>query len=152
MSRPKQRSAPTFFIDRSLGDVQVAAALRAIGASVVTQAEVFKTLGILPANEIDEVWIAECGKHGWVALTKDSRIRVREIERNAVWAARIAMFALRDAELTGSQQCAALTKAYPLMVKRARDWIWPFMARVSATGAIEPISEVQRRAAVKRGR
>jgi hypothetical protein len=119
---------------------------------VVTQAEVFRARGILEKDERDEVWIAECGHQRWVALTKDSKIKSRAIEREAVFAARIALFALRDGNMTGDDQCRALTAAYPLMVKRTHDWVLPFMARVSAEGAIEPIFEVKRRGAVKRSR
>ncbi|HEY5542517.1 MAG TPA: hypothetical protein VIM04_04570, partial [Candidatus Binatia bacterium] len=60
-----------FFIDRSLGQKVIASKLRECGVQVEIHDHHF------PQNALDEDWISEVGKRGWVVLTKDDRIRYR---------------------------------------------------------------------------
>lgn len=57
---------PTFFLDRSLGRLIVAAGLRAAGIRVITLAEHYG----IPTDErvSDADWLHECGRHGWAAI------------------------------------------------------------------------------------
>lgn len=58
----------TFFTDRDLGKM-FPAILREAGILVERHADHFDQ------NEKDEVWLAEVGRRGWVALTHNLRIR-----------------------------------------------------------------------------
>ena len=74
MSHPA--GLPDLFLDRSLGRLQVPDLLRAAGLRVVTLADHYG----IPQDEAipDEEWLALTGRRGWVAFTKDGRIRTRE--------------------------------------------------------------------------
>ena len=69
--RSKRPSAapPPFFIDRSLGRLTIASALREQGAEVHTHDTHFAQVAR------DEEWLAEVGRRGWEVITKDTRIR-----------------------------------------------------------------------------
>ena len=58
-----------FFIDRSLGKIAVATALRNAGARVEVHDD------HLPQNAKDKEWLGYVGKRKWVVLTQDDRIR-----------------------------------------------------------------------------
>ena len=64
-SAPPER--PTLFLDRSLGRVVVADALRAQGAAVEIHGDHFRH------DTADEVWLTEIARRGWIVLTKDVR-------------------------------------------------------------------------------
>jgi hypothetical protein len=49
----------------------------------------------------DEVWFSVVGEHGWVVLTKDHRLRYRNIERAALTTAKVAAFILTSGDLQG---------------------------------------------------
>lgn len=80
------REPPTFFVERSLGKGILVAALRARGLNVVVHDE------ILPQDALDPVWLRLAGREGWIVLTKDGRIRYREIERTALIESRVRAF------------------------------------------------------------
>jgi hypothetical protein len=71
-----------------------------------------------------------------VVLTKDTRIRRRELERRALHAAGLRVFALSAGNLSGADQAAAFVRALPRMRRLARR-PGPFIARVTATGATD---------------
>lgn len=99
-----------FLADRNLGK-RVIAALREAGHTVHTLAEVF---GESEAQLVsDEDWIAVAGGHGWAALTKDSRIRQRPAERDAVTTHDVLLFALANASLGFTDMADALLAAMP---------------------------------------
>ncbi len=79
-SRSKQRSPPPppLFVDRSLGRIIIATALRAQGVEIHTHDALF------PENARDEEWLAEVGRRGWAVITKDARIRYRQTELAAL--------------------------------------------------------------------
>jgi hypothetical protein len=70
LPRPPQ-PPPEFFLDRSLGRIVVAAALRKAGQVVHTMGEVYRGR----EQEVKDVdWIRDADAADWVALTKDERI------------------------------------------------------------------------------
>jgi hypothetical protein len=99
-----------FLADRNLGK-RVVATLRGAGHTVHTLADVFGESGaqLVP----DEDWIVYAGGHRWAALTKDSRIRQRPAERDAVTTHDVLLFALANANLGFSQMADALLAAMP---------------------------------------
>lgn len=73
-----------FFTDRDLGNA-FPAALAANGLSVERHAAHF------PPDCPDEKWLREVGSRGWVAVTRDTRIRYKPNELDAVVRHRVAL-------------------------------------------------------------
>lgn len=90
MSHPDE--LPDLFLDRSLGRVQVARGLRAVGLRLITLAEHYG----IPADErvADTVWLANVGARGWVVFMKDERIRRNQAERDALMKHHVRCFCL----------------------------------------------------------
>ena len=58
-------------------------------------------------------------------------------ERDAMEAAKLRVFALSAANLSGDQQAAAFIRALPKIRRLASNKAGPFIARVTATGAVD---------------
>ncbi|MEO0458818.1 MAG: hypothetical protein AAF152_19870 [Cyanobacteria bacterium P01_A01_bin.114] len=121
---------PVFFIDRCLGSVRLANALRASGITVEIHDDHF------PQGAQDEDWLPEVGERGWVVLTKDGNIAKRTSERLAVASANIRMFVLVAQNLPGEDMIAVFRKAFPTMRKFARENLSPFIAKVYKSGEV----------------
>ncbi|MEM6435889.1 MAG: Mut7-C RNAse domain-containing protein [Cyanobacteria bacterium P01_D01_bin.115] len=119
-----------FFIDRCLGSVKLATALRKAGISVEIHDEHF------PQNAEDESWLPEVGERGWVVLTKDKNIAKRTSERLAVASANIRMFVLAVQNLPGQDMIEVFLKAFMKMQTFARENPSPFIAKVYKTGEV----------------
>ena len=78
---------PVYFTDRDLG-LAFPAILREAGILVERHADHFEP------DAPDEYWLGEVGRRGWVALTRDRRIRYKANERMAALTAGIALFIL----------------------------------------------------------
>src|SRR5690348_8374043 len=91
----KQPEPPVFFLDRSLGKIRIATALRQTGAIVHIHDDYF------PPNAKDEDWLTQVGRNGWIVLTKDHRIRYRNLEREALMNAGVGAFILTAVDLQG---------------------------------------------------
>ena len=68
-SPQKLPKPPTYFLDRSLGRIKLATALRQAGLNIEVHDDHFKQ------DAADEEWLAAVGKEGWVVFTKDQKIR-----------------------------------------------------------------------------
>lgn len=92
---------PELFLDRSLGRRQVPDLLRAAGLRLQTLSEVYG----VPAHEdvADVEWLELAGRHGWVVLMKDARIKYRAVEREALVAYRVRAFCLTGGNLRAVQ-------------------------------------------------
>jgi hypothetical protein len=66
-----------YFTDRDLGK-QFGEILKAGGLAVERHSDHFAP------DTSDDVWLAEVGRRGWIALTHDKRIRYKPNERDAV--------------------------------------------------------------------
>jgi predicted nuclease of predicted toxin-antitoxin system len=103
-SSAQQRDPIVFFVDRSLGRRTVVNALRDAGAQAEAHDDHFEQ------DTPDRVWIPEVSRRSWVILTKDARIRRREIEINAVRSARSRVFVITIQAMKGSEAAALLVK------------------------------------------
>lgn len=75
-----------------------------MGFVVHTLADVY---GERRAQDVeDEEWIGRAGREGWVVLTKDDRIRYRQVERDAFIAADLRVFCLTSRGLRKEEQTA----------------------------------------------
>lgn len=72
---------PTFFVDRSLGRRIVPKTLRDAGWLIEIHDEVFDGRA---QSVSDEEWLERAGAEGWSVLMKDTRIRYRSSERQAL--------------------------------------------------------------------
>lgn len=99
-----------FFIDRSLGKKAIANALKNAGLNVVIHDDCF------PQNTLDEVWLDEVGKKGWIVLSKDNRIRYRANEISALNNANVLAFFLTATNATGDEMASIFLKARKRMI------------------------------------
>jgi hypothetical protein len=86
---------PEFFLDRNLGR-RVADELRALGWAVHRIGDVF------PADAqgvSDEYWITHGLEQGWVPLSKDGRIKTRDLEIQPVLDRSAVLFYLNNQQL-----------------------------------------------------
>src|SRR4030095_8597006 len=82
-----------FFTDENLGRHTVPGALRLAGGQVIAFHERFSS------GTIDQVVLPEVGRHGWILLTKDSRIRYRRNEMQALLSWKTRTFVLVSSNL-----------------------------------------------------
>ncbi|WP_329052294.1 hypothetical protein OG873_23075 [Streptomyces violaceus] len=76
--------SPEFFLDRNLGR-RVAEGLRACGWTVHRIGDVFPDDG---QDVPDEEWITHGLDQSWVPLSKDGRIKTRDLESGLSWSVR----------------------------------------------------------------
>ena len=129
-SPSKLPEPPIFFLDRSLGKKRVATALREAGAVLHIHDDHF------PPDAKDEDWLAEVGRHGWIVLTKDYRIRYRHVERLALMKAGVAAFILTSGDLQGEEMAQIFVKALPKMTRFLQKHAKPFIAKIAKDGSV----------------
>lgn len=118
------------FLDRNLGKKIIADALRQAGADVRVHDDHFSP------NARDEEWLSEVGRLQWVVLTKDARIRYREIERMALMNARVRAFVLTAKNLQGSEMANIFVTALPAIQRFATRHAPPFIATITRGGRV----------------
>jgi len=124
---------PHFFVDRSLGAVQVPHLLRSAGWALTTLTEHYGK----PADESvpDVDWLSLCGEQGWSVLMKDAKIRYRAAERNALIDAGVTAFCLAS----GNLRSAVMAETFI----QHQDMVWEMAA--SGRAAIWVLSRQQTR-------
>jgi len=122
---------PDLFLDRSLGRVHVPATLRAAGLRLHTLADVYGS----PADETvaDVDWLALAGHRGWPVLMKDTRIRYRSAEREALTAHGVRAFCLTNGNLRAAEMAQHFLEALPAIERECRA-PGPFLFAVSRSG------------------
>ena len=68
----------------------------------------------------DEEWLADVGQRGWVVLMKDTRIRRRPSERDALAAAGVRAFCLVSGQLRAEEQTARFVSNLGRILRQAR--------------------------------
>ena len=133
-SKSKPPEPFVFFLDRSIGKVIVATALREIGAKVVVHDDQFRH------NTKDENWLKGIEKKGWIVLTKDKRIRYRPREREALMQAEVRAFVLTAGNIDGTEMAEIFVKALPKIRRFAVKYSPPFIATVSRSGSVSMLA------------
>ena len=137
--RSKKRSAASspspperlvFFTDENLGRQVVPQALRNAGEQVIAFRERFA------GGTKDPVWLREVGRNGWVLLTKDSRIRYRRNEMQALLSSGARSFVLVSRNLPGLEMAEIFVKALPAIKKMCVRQPAPFIAHVWRGGNV----------------
>lgn len=118
-----------FFLDESLDSLSVVTALREAGATVQ------RLTDILPKGTPDADWLAKAGENNWVVLTRDKRIRYRQLERLALQSARVRTFVFTGGNVTGKDTGTILAGALSRLEKLARSESGPFIYTISRSGA-----------------
>lgn len=90
-----------FFLDRSLGRIEVPAGLRGADLKLVTLSERY---GIPTDQTIkDETWLKDAGRRNEVVLMKDRQIRYRSAELAALREYGVRAFCLSSGNLNGQK-------------------------------------------------
>ena len=97
---PLPDGLPPFLIDRSLGNVQLVAALRARGIECHTLADVWGEDAAMALR--DGEWLKYAQLMGMVCLTADKLRDITEAERYAL---EVRVFVIPRGNLSGAQQC-----------------------------------------------
>jgi hypothetical protein len=107
---------PEYLVDRNIGS-SVITSLRAAGLTVHSLADLY---GNDRSQQVtDPEWITLAGRRGFVALTKDKRIRHRPAESEAVLEAGVHLFALVAGNANLRETAAAFLAAEPRMAEIA---------------------------------
>jgi hypothetical protein len=83
---PEQPDLPPTYLDESVSQRLLAAALRERGVTVYIRADLF------PAGVSDPEWLEYIGSRGWIAITKDKHICKRPNELQALLNSRARTF------------------------------------------------------------
>lgn len=113
-----------------MGKHIVAAALRSVGVAVEIHDDHF------PPDAPDQDWLRDVGRRGWIVLTKDRRIRYRQLELASIASAGVKAFVLTAGDLSGSEQAAAFIQALPRIARLVQRETAPFIASVTRTGGV----------------
>jgi predicted nuclease of predicted toxin-antitoxin system len=126
----KPPEVPAYFLDRSLGTKLIATALREAGAVVHIHDDYFS------ADARDVEWLAEVGRRGWIVLTKDHRIRYRNVERIALMNAGVAAFILTSGDLQGQEMARIFVRGLTPIKRFLKKHKKPFIAKIGRDGLI----------------
>src|SRR2546430_6665187 len=96
-SSPSLPEQIVFFTDENLGRHTVPEALRLAEERAIAFHERFSS------GTRDQVWLPEVGRHGWILLTKDSRVRYRRNEMQALLPSKTRSFVLVSSNLPGAR-------------------------------------------------
>ena len=126
-------SGTSFFIDRNLGRYAVVNGLRAAGFSAIALHEKFAD------QTPDEKWLASAGKHGWIVLSADKRIRFRPDEREAFVRNKVRAVFLTSGNLTTAQQVSLITRAASRILDTVLHTAPPAAFSLTKDGALKPL-------------
>ena len=119
-----------FFTDENLGRHVLSQTLRTAGEQVIAFHERFAS------GTKDPVWLPVIGRNGWILLTKDSRIRYRRNEMQALLSSGARSFVLVSSNLPGSEMAEIFVKALPAMKRMCAQQPAPFIAHVWRDGKV----------------
>jgi hypothetical protein len=129
-SLAKRLDAAVFYLDESIYSRALEAALLAAGVRVEHAGP------LIPIGSPDEFWLTEAGTRGWIVLSRDQRIRYRELEHRALRAAGVAAFVFTGGQATARDTATVLSRLVPKLVKIATSEPRPFIYAVGHTGTL----------------
>jgi predicted nuclease of predicted toxin-antitoxin system len=129
-SPQKLPEPPTYFLDRSLGRIKLATALREAGLNIEVHDSHFAQ------DATDEEWLAAVGKNGWVVFTKDQRIRYHSRELGALISHGVRAFVLTAHNVTAEEMAAIFLRARGKIEKFLSSNNGPFMVAVARSGSL----------------
>ena len=126
-SSTREQPEPVFFTDRDLGRT-LPAQLRAAGMRIEAYHEHFE-----PDNVPDAEWLTFVGKHGWIALSHNKRIRYEREELDDLMTANVKAFFVVG-KGPHSAFALAFLRSRRRMMRMIRKYPWPFVAKVYQEG------------------
>ena len=127
-------AAPTFYVDESIYSHALEAALAAAGIA-------FDRVGItVPFGAADDTWLSHCGKHAYLALTRDQRIRYRPLEKQALMSYGVGCFTFTQGQATALQCAARIVELRPKMLAIAAGQPRPFLYTFGLSGALNKVA------------
>ena len=124
----------TFFLDRCFGGYDLAELLRANGLTIEVHKDHFNS------DAEDTLWIPEVGKRGWAIITKDKRVRSRQIEIVALLQSGQPTFVLTSGAMSASDNAKSIMAAMPQMIACINKYPPPFVAQITAAGALSMLA------------
>jgi hypothetical protein len=82
----------------------------------------------------DEVWLSHCGKHSYLALTRDQRIRYRPLEKQALIEHGVACFTFTQGQAMATQSATRIVELALRMVAIAASQPRPFVYTFGLSG------------------
>jgi hypothetical protein len=70
-----------------------------------------------PHDTPDHVWLAECGRRGWLVLMRDQHVRRRPLELDSLTGARVGAFVITLGQATADDVAGCVV---PLLAKMAQ--------------------------------
>lgn len=119
-----EQSTP-LFLDHNLGNKQLPELLRLAGFKIVCHVPTFDK------EELDDVWIRECAKRGWVILTCDKNIENDPINRLAVIESQARIFFLTEGSSRPIFWASAITVSKERIWQIVLDTKGPFFANIA---------------------
>lgn len=126
----KTESGIILFLDENLSGKTIPSALAEAGIAHETHTAHFK------AGILDVEWLPEVGRRGWIAITKDARIRYNPLEIETLRNARVGAFVLSSDNLTGAEIAQALVAAFPKMEAFVLANAKPFIGKFYRDGRV----------------
>ena len=128
------RSGPTFYGDESIYSTLLVAALKSAGAAIE------QVGAAVPFGSMDETWLAAAGTNGWIALTRDKRIRYRKLETLSLVRYGVGAFTFTGGNATARATSDRLIDLLPRMSAIAVSEPKPFLYTFGLNG---PLSRVK---------
>jgi hypothetical protein len=117
---------PTYFIDRDLG-LRFAEALKSAGLRVERADDHFRN------DTADESWLPEVASRGWLAVTRDARIRYSPLALTALMTSGARLFVIVG-KLTAAEAIKVFLDHRTQIELLARDEQAAFIAKVRRDG------------------
>lgn len=95
--------------------------------------------GAFPFGTADEIWLRDCGRRGWIVLTRDQRIRRRILEREAIRQSGAAVFALTAGEATAAETAEVVVRLLVKFANMAVSEPKPFLVTFGLTGRLSRV-------------
>jgi len=102
--------------------------MRAAGATVEHAGSAFRS------STEDHVWLKGCGERGWIALTRDERIRRRRIEIEALRDHGLAAFCFTAGNATAEDTATVILPLIPKMANMSISEPKPFLYTFGLSG------------------
>lgn len=91
-------------------------------------------------NVEDEEWLRAVGSRGWLVLTKDQKIRYRQLEREALLNANLKVFCFMSGNVAFPDMANIIAKALPAILRTAEKNDPPFIAGIYRDASVRIIT------------
>jgi hypothetical protein len=122
-----------FYIDESIHSHALVDAMLAAGANL-------KRVGVdVDFGSPDEAWLQLVGEHGWIALTRDQKIRKRRMELEVLKAYGAAVFCFTGGSATADETAQTICRLLPKFANMAVSEPRPFLYTFRGSGSLSRV-------------